>query len=69
VLTTSAARGSGAGRLLIAEGIRRAEALYPGHRTKIGAQHHLEKFYASFGFETITAPYDEDGIMHVDMLR
>lgn len=69
VLTTSAARGSGAGRLLIAEGIRRAEALYPGHRTKIGAQQHLEKFYASFGFETISAPYDEDGIMHIDMLR
>lgn len=69
VLTTPAARGSGAGRTLLEEGIARAEALYPGHRIRIGAQQYLERFYASFGFDTVSAPYDEDGIMHVDMLR
>jgi ElaA protein len=69
VITTKAARGSGAGRALLAEGIARAEALYPGHRIRIGAQQYLEGFYRSFGFETVSAPYDEDGIMHVDMLR
>jgi ElaA protein len=36
---------------------------------RIGAQAHLEKFYGSFGFQTVTDPYDEDGIMHVDMVR
>ena len=46
-----------------------AEALHPGHRIRIGAQQYLERFYASFGFETVSAPYDEDGIMHIDMLR
>jgi len=69
VITTPAARGTGAGRMLLEQGIARAEALHPGHRIRIGAQQYLERFYASFGFETVSAPYDEDGIMHIDMLR
>lgn len=69
VLTTQAARGTGAGRELLARGIAFAEALHPGHRIRIGAQQYLEAFYQSFGFQTISEPYDEDGIMHVDMLR
>jgi ElaA protein len=69
VLSSQAARGTGAGRELIARGIEYAEHLHPGHRIKIGAQAYLEQFYASFGFRTISEPYDEDGIMHVDMLR
>ncbi|OON59464.1 GNAT family N-acetyltransferase [Massilia sp. KIM] len=69
VITTPAARGTGAGRLLLARGIECAESLYPGHRIRIGAQQYLESFYQSFGFQTVSAPYDEDGIMHIDMLR
>ncbi|MBZ2206157.1 GNAT family N-acetyltransferase [Massilia soli] len=69
VLSTSVARGTGVGRELLVEGIARAEQLYPGHRLRIGAQQYLEAFYASFGFRTVSAPYDEDGIMHVEMLR
>ena len=69
VITTKAARGSGAGRALLVEGIACAERLHPGHRIRIGAQQYLESFYQGFGFETVSAPYDEDGIMHIDMLR
>jgi ElaA protein len=69
VLTAPSARGTGIGRKLLEQGIARAEALHPGHRFRIGAQQYLEKFYASFGFNTVTAPYDEDGIMHIDMVR
>jgi ElaA protein len=69
VLTTAAARGGGVGRQLLEQGIAHANLQHPGHGYRIGAQHHLEKFYASFGFRTVTAPYDEDGIMHVDMVR
>lgn len=69
VLTTPAARGSGAGRALLKEGTRGTDRLYPGHANRIGAQRYLEQFYAQFGYVTITAPYDEDGILHVDMLR
>jgi len=36
---------------------------------KIQAQHYLEKFYGTFGFEPISEVYPEDGIPHVDMLR
>jgi ElaA protein len=69
VLTTIAARRSGAGRELLARGIEYAERQHPGHRIRIGAQQYLETFYQGFGFKTISEPYDEDGIMHVDMLR
>jgi ElaA protein len=69
VLTTEAARRTGAGRELLARGIEYAVRLHPGHRIRIGAQQYLEAFYQSFGFQTISEPYDEDGIMHVDMLR
>lgn len=69
ILTPASSRGTGIGRQLVAEGIQRAVALHPGHAIRIGAQHRLEKFYQSFGFVTVTEPYDEDGIMHIDMLR
>jgi ElaA protein len=69
VLTAKAARGAGIGRELLEQGILHAERQHPGHPIKIGAQQYLEKFYAGFGFVTISVPYDEDGIMHVDMLR
>jgi ElaA protein len=69
VLTTMAARRTGAGRELLARGIEFAVRQHPGHRIRIGAQQYLEKFYQDFGFATISEPYDEDGIMHIDMLR
>jgi ElaA protein len=69
VVTSPAARGTGLGRELVAQGIACAERLHPGHAIRIGAQAHLEAFYAGFGFQTVSAPYDEDGILHVDMLR
>jgi ElaA protein len=69
VLTTKVARGSGVGRELLAQGIAHAERQHPGRPIQIQAQQYLETFYGSFGFVTISAPYDEDGIMHVDMLR
>ena len=69
VLTSKAARGSGIGRELLAQGIAHAERQYPGHRIRIGAQRYLEQFYSGFGFVTFSEPYDEDGIIHIDMLR
>ena len=69
ILTTNDVRGSGAGRELVAHGLQYAEQLHPGHRIRIGAQQRLKQFYQSLGFETVSAPYDEDGILHIDMLR
>jgi ElaA protein len=69
VVTSPSTRGTGLGRELVAQGIACAEQLHPGHAIRIGAQAHLEAFYGSFGFVTVSAPYDEDGILHIDMLR
>jgi ElaA protein len=35
---------------------------------RIGAQAYLEKFYASFGFQTVSDIYLEDEIPHLIML-
>ena len=69
VVTAPAVRRSGIGKALMAEALRRIESLAPGQSIKIAAQRRLEDFYLGFGFRTISAPYEEDGIMHVDMLR
>lgn len=36
---------------------------------KISAQQHLESFYTSLGFKTVSEPYLEDGIPHIGMLK
>ena len=69
VLTTGPFRGTGLGREAMREGLARAAALYPGRPVRIGAQQRLERFYVELGFRTVSAPYDEDGIAHVEMLR
>jgi len=69
VLTTMAVRGTGLGRELMLEALRRAETLWPGQPIRIGAQSRLERFYVTLGFVTASAPYDEDGIEHIEMLR
>ena len=69
VLTTSAFRGTGVGRDLVARALARLDAHHPGRGARISAQAYLERFYASFGFETVSAPYLEDDIPHVEMLR
>lgn len=36
---------------------------------QISAQQYLEKFYQNFGFVTLSGPYLEDGIAHIEMIR
>ena len=69
VVTAQAVRGTGLGRQLMAEALRRVEALVPGETIKLAAQRRLEEFYAGFGFTPVSAPYEEDGIIHIDMVR
>lgn len=69
VITTKRARGTGLGRELMREALARAQALWPGRGIRIAAQAHLERFYGEFGFVRASEPYDEDGILHIDMLR
>lgn len=69
VISTSAYRGTGVGRELLTRAIDAAHAQWPQAALRIGAQAYLEKFYGSFGFVTASEPYDEDGIMHIEMVR
>lgn len=69
IITTKHARGNGVGRELVTRGLEKLHELYPTLPTHIGAQAHLHKFYGSFGFVQSSEPYDEDGIMHIEMLR
>ena len=69
MLTTKDGRGTGAGRELMREAVARVHALWPGKDIRIGAQRYLDRFYGEFGFVQCSEPYDEDGIMHIEMLR
>jgi ElaA protein len=68
IVTTKPFRGSGLGRELVAKGIERARVRYPGRPVRISAQQYLEKFYREFGFATVSEPYLEDDIPHVEMV-
>lgn len=69
VLTVQSIRARGVGGRLMAEGIRCLERDFPGSRIRLSAQQHLERFYSSFGFVSVSESYLEDGIPHIDMLR
>lgn len=69
VLSSSAARGSGAGRALMEYALTVCTELYPDSGIRISAQLYLEGFYSSFGFNSCSSPYDEDGIPHIEMLK
>jgi ElaA protein len=69
IITAAEARRSGLGRALVAEGLRRAEALFGAVPIRIGAQKYLERFYGGFGFVRCSDDYEEDGIPHLEMLR
>ena len=69
VVTAPEVRRQGVGRLLMREAIDQTKRLYPGQGIRLGAQCYLEAFYRSLGFMPVGAPYDEDGIAHVEMLR
>ena len=69
VVTAPFARGIGLGRELMQTAMDKLYHLYGRVPVYIGAQQHLQMFYASLGFEATGQPYDEDGIMHIEMLK
>lgn len=69
VVTAPSMRRQGLGRALMLEALAQVRRLFPGQPTRIGAQVYLERFYRSLGFVPVGAPYDEDGIAHVEMVR
>ncbi|MHB1248648.1 MAG: GNAT family N-acetyltransferase, partial [Polaromonas sp.] len=69
VVTRGSRRGGGAGHALLQQAIACLLRQWGPQPIRIGAQARLEPFYARHGFVKIGAPYLEDGIPHVEMLR
>ena len=69
VVTAPAWRRVGAGKLLMATAIQYSQRLWPNTGIRISAQLYLEKFYQNFGFESVSEPYEEDGILHIEMVK
>ena len=69
VLTLLDRRGEGMGHQLMEKSIAATTGRFGNVPIRISAQRHLQSFYNAHGFRTVSAPYDEDGIEHVEMLR
>ena len=69
VLTAPSHRGLGVGKVLMNEGLVRAEKEFGRAPIRIAAQAHLEKFYREFSFAPEGKVFMEDGIPHLEMLR
>jgi ElaA protein len=69
VVLDKALRGSGLADALVAEGLARADRIWPGRGNRISAQSHLQRFYGRHGYMSVGEHYLEDNIPHIEMWR
>lgn len=69
VVIAKSLRGTGLGRVMMAEAVKRCDEAWPGRANRISAQAHLGRFYGEFGYVPVGEPYLEDNIPHQEMLR
>lgn len=62
-------RRRGLGSALIGEALRFCRDRFPLRQIVLAAQLDLAPFYRRFGFAAISEPYDDFGVMHVEMRR
>ena len=60
-------RRCGFAGLMMRESLARCRRDWSRNRVVLGAQAYLVPFYRGFGFATVSAPYDDAGVPHVDM--
>ena len=68
VITAIKFRGGGYGRQLMSVAIEYCHQHFAGESITLSAQQQLEDFYLSMGFVSVSEPYMEDGIPHIEML-
>lgn len=68
VVTSPAARRTGAGRVLMQNAIKECFKIFGKQNIRISAQLYLKKFYESLSFMPVSEVYLEDNIPHVEML-
>ena len=61
-------RGAGIGKKLMQETLAYCKQHYQNLNVSIAAQAYLAPFYQRYGFVTVGEPYDDCGVMHVDMV-
>ncbi len=61
-------RGKGHGAQILKAAVAQCKT-YPCEKIFLEAQMYATGFYAKEGFRVVTDPFDEDGIMHVGMIR
>ena len=69
VIISDKARGEKLGYQLMEKTLEACHKQWPDKALYLGAQAHLQSFYAHFGFTPVTEVYDEDGIPHIGMAR
>lgn len=69
VVVSKKNRGQGLCHAMIQTAMDQSGRIWPGVGIKISAQVYLETFYKSYGFEKVSEPYFEDGILHLEMVR
>lgn len=62
-------RGSGIAQQLMKQAIDKTYETYGLKPIRLCAQAHLQKFYGSFGFTTVSEEFLEDDIPHVYMIK
>ena len=68
IVVCPAARNLNLGVQIVQRGISHNLQQWPDSGIRINAQCYLQKFYINLGFVADGDEYDEDGIMHVQML-
>ncbi|WP_318362824.1 GNAT family N-acetyltransferase [Enterobacter sp.] len=69
VIVSPQVRGEKLGYQLMERAVASCQQHWPQRAIYLGAQAHLQSFYAHFGFRPVTDIYDEDGIPHIGMAR
>jgi ElaA protein len=69
VITHGSVRRMGLGLVLMQKAITCVYQQWGAQPIRIGAQARFENFYRKLDFVTASAPYMEDGIPHIEMLR
>jgi ElaA protein len=69
VLIIKQYREMGLARRLMLEAHKYCETVIGSKEVRLNAQLYLQKFYEDIGYQCVSNPYDDDGIMHIEMLR
>lgn len=67
VIVHPEARGRGLAKQLMTECMEYILSEWQAKEIQLQGQVYLQEFYQSFGFQSVSEAYDEDGIPHVDM--